>query len=130
LSLGLTYRSAWAQTALVLDTRRERLRYMIRVNPLLLWLYWLVWTVPLWIGIQMYLRDKGHVWERTEKVDANHDLVAALLVGVAAASSHAEGSPGEGLPDGEQLDVSDQGWETVDRTLAAFRSAKKAGLGR
>ena len=130
LSLGLTYRSAWAQTARVLDTRRERLRYMIRVNPLLLWLYWLVWTVPLWIGIQMYLRDKGHVWERTEKVDANHDLVAALLVGVAAASSRAEGSPGEGLPDGEQLDVSDQGWETVDRTLAAFRSAKNAGLGR
>jgi cellulose synthase/poly-beta-1,6-N-acetylglucosamine synthase-like glycosyltransferase len=130
LSLGLTYRSAWAQTARVLDTRRERVRYMIRVNPLLLWLYWLVWTVPLWIGIQMYLRDKGHVWERTEKVDANHDLVAALRVGVAAASSHAEGSPGEGQPDGEELEVSDQGWETVDRTLAAFRSAKNAGLGR
>jgi cellulose synthase/poly-beta-1,6-N-acetylglucosamine synthase-like glycosyltransferase len=103
LSMALTYRAAWEQTARVLDTRRERVRYMIRVNPLLLWLYWLVWTVPLVIGIQMYLRDKGHVWERTEKVDANRDLVASLLVGVAAASARANGSNGTGSAEGEQL---------------------------
>ncbi|MDQ2966730.1 MAG: glycosyltransferase family 2 protein [Actinomycetota bacterium] len=109
-SMGLTYRATWTQTARVLDTRRDRLRYMIRVNPLVLWLYWLVWTVPLLIGIQMYLRDKGHVWERTAKVDANHDLVASLLVSVAAASSRARGTA---LPDGEpvarELEVPDQG---------------------
>jgi cellulose synthase/poly-beta-1,6-N-acetylglucosamine synthase-like glycosyltransferase len=104
LSMGLTYQSAWVQTARVLDNRRDRLRYMIRVNPLLLWLYWLVWTVPLLLGIRMYLRDKGHVWERTEKVDANRDLVAALLVGVAAASSRADAEE-----QARELEASDQG---------------------
>jgi cellulose synthase/poly-beta-1,6-N-acetylglucosamine synthase-like glycosyltransferase len=114
LSMGLTYKAAWAQTARILEARRERLRYMIRVNPLLLWIYWLVWTVPLVIGIQMYLRDKGHVWERTEKVDANHDLVASLLVGVAAAASHRSSPAGGGPSDGEErapreLELLDQG---------------------
>jgi hypothetical protein len=41
--------------------------------------YWILWLVPLAIGFRMYLRDGGLVWERTEKVDANHDLVRAQI---------------------------------------------------
>ena len=33
------------------------------------------WSVSIIIGFQMFLRDKGLAWERTTKVDANHDLV-------------------------------------------------------
>jgi hypothetical protein len=91
LSMALTYRAAWKQIARVLESRRDRLRYMFRVNPLLLWLYWLVWTVPLLLGIVMFLRDKGHVWERTEKIDANRDLVAALLLHAVPASATGDG---------------------------------------
>lgn len=54
---------------------RERWRFALRVNPLFVMAYWLFWSVSLLIGIQMFLRDRGLVWERTEKVDANHDLV-------------------------------------------------------
>lgn len=38
----------------------------------------LFWSVSIVIGIQMFVRDKGLVWERTEKVDAYHDLVRDL----------------------------------------------------
>jgi cellulose synthase/poly-beta-1,6-N-acetylglucosamine synthase-like glycosyltransferase len=77
-SLVLIYVATWQRTALVLDRRRDRLRYLFRVNPVFLFAFWLVWVVPLVLGFEMYLRDKGLVWERTEKVDANHDLVLAL----------------------------------------------------
>jgi cellulose synthase/poly-beta-1,6-N-acetylglucosamine synthase-like glycosyltransferase len=69
---------------LVLDSRQDRLRFAIRVNPLFVLIYWLFWSVSIVIGIQMFIRDKGLVWERTEKVDANHDLVrVGELVGAA-----------------------------------------------
>ena len=77
-SLVRIYYATWRRTALVLDRTRDRLRYLFRVNPLFLFAFWLVWVVPLVLGFEMYLRDKGQVWERTEKVDANHDLVLAL----------------------------------------------------
>ena len=49
--------------------------YMLRVNPVALMIWWLVWLIPLWIGFRMFLKDEGLVWERTEKIDANHTLV-------------------------------------------------------
>lgn len=73
------YRVAWKRTALVLDSFWARVWYMIRVNPLSLMAYWILWLVPLAIGLRMYLRDGGLVWERTEKVDANHDLVRSQI---------------------------------------------------
>lgn len=73
------YRVAWKRTALVLDSFWARVWYMVRVNPLSLMIYWILWLVPLAIGFRMYLRDGGLVWERTEKVDANHDLVRAQI---------------------------------------------------
>jgi cellulose synthase/poly-beta-1,6-N-acetylglucosamine synthase-like glycosyltransferase len=69
------YRCAWRRSALVLGTRRARLRFLLRVNPLFLVGWWLFWVVPLCIGFGMYLRDGGLVWERTVKINANKDLI-------------------------------------------------------
>ncbi len=79
ISMGITYAATWRRTALVLDRRRDRLRYMLRVNPVFLWAYWLWWSVPIAVGLAMYLGDGGRVWERTEKVDANHELVREVV---------------------------------------------------
>ena len=73
--MALGWLSAWRMTAPVLKTRRERLRYVLRVNPIFLLLYWLWWSVPLAKGFGMFVQDKGLVWERTEKVDANKELI-------------------------------------------------------
>ena len=78
-SLTITYVSTGKRTGYVLDRRADRIRYMLRVNPLLLIVYWLIWIVPIAIGIQMFVRDRGLVWERTEKIDANHRLVRGLV---------------------------------------------------
>jgi cellulose synthase/poly-beta-1,6-N-acetylglucosamine synthase-like glycosyltransferase len=75
VSLSCLYARTWKRSALVLASRRERVWYLIRVNPLSLMVWWLIWLIPLWIGLRMYLRDEGLVWERTEKTDANHTLV-------------------------------------------------------
>jgi hypothetical protein len=52
---------------------------MLRVNPIFLWAYWLWWSIPIAVGTSMYLRDGGRVWERTEKVDAIHELVRDVV---------------------------------------------------
>jgi hypothetical protein len=75
MSLVALYVRTWRRSALVLKTRRARALYLLRVNPLFLMVWWLVWLIPLWIGFRMYLRDEGLVWERTVKNDANHGLV-------------------------------------------------------
>jgi hypothetical protein len=79
--LGFNWINAYQVSGLVLGRRRDKWRFALRVNPLFVMLYWLFWSVSLVIGIQMFLRDKGLVWERTEKVDANHDLVRVLELG-------------------------------------------------
>ncbi|HEY3766125.1 MAG TPA: glycosyltransferase family 2 protein [Gaiellales bacterium] len=79
ISMGITYSRTWSRTALVLDRRRDRLHYMLRVNPLFLWVYWIWWSVPIAVGLRMYLGDGGRVWERTEKVDAIHELVREVV---------------------------------------------------
>jgi len=33
------------------------------------------WSIPLAIGFSMFVRDTGLVWERTEKINANHGLL-------------------------------------------------------
>ena len=75
LSMTALYVVIWRRTALVLDSVPGRLWYMLRVNPLFVLVWWVVWLIPLAIGFKMYLRDEGLVWERTEKSDANNDLV-------------------------------------------------------
>ena len=73
------YWSTWKRSALVLGSARSRLWYLLRVNPVFLSIWWLVWLVPLWIGYRMYVHDKGLVWERTEKTNANEPLMQQLV---------------------------------------------------
>jgi len=79
LVLGNLYVTIWKRTRLVLDSRLSRLAYLLKVNPVFLWVWWAIWLIPLWIGWRMYRRDHGLEWERTEKVDANADLVRQRL---------------------------------------------------
>lgn len=72
--ISYTLVRAWQASSPVLPRARDRAWYLLRVNPVFLMLYWLWWTIPLCIGFWMFLRDGGLVWERTQKVDANHDL--------------------------------------------------------
>jgi len=71
---ALYYRT-WIRTTLIMDSTWERVRYMLRVNPLCLSLWWMFWTIPLWIGYGMYRNNLGLRWERTLKNDDNKLLV-------------------------------------------------------
>jgi cellulose synthase/poly-beta-1,6-N-acetylglucosamine synthase-like glycosyltransferase len=84
--------NSWRVSRLVLDARRSRLLLAFRLNPLFVMLYWLFWVVAIVIGIQMFIRDKGLVWERTEKIDANHDLVRGLELASASSSASSVGT--------------------------------------
>lgn len=74
-SLGQLYVSTWKRTRLVLDSFWRRAWYMVRINPLFILLWWLFWTVPLTIGLWMFMMDKGLVWQRTEKLARHRGLV-------------------------------------------------------
>ncbi len=78
--LTTNYYTAWVRSGMVLDDLRDRLHFMLRVSPPALIFYWMIWSVPIVIGINMFRHDRGLVWERTEKVDANHGLVRGQLV--------------------------------------------------
>lgn len=73
--IGYGQYRAWKMSEPVLTRPRERARFLLRVNPLFLMGYWLWWSIPLAIGFTMFLRDTGLVWERTEKTDANRELL-------------------------------------------------------
>jgi len=75
LMFGAQYARTWRRTALVLEKRGDRLAYMIPINPLFQMVWWLIWLIPLWIGLRMYLKEGGLVWHRTPKIDANRDLI-------------------------------------------------------
>ena len=69
------YSSTWKRTGLVFDSWRDRVWYMIRINPVVAMIWWLFWTVHLIVGLRLYLGDGGKVWERTKKIDANNTLM-------------------------------------------------------
>jgi cellulose synthase/poly-beta-1,6-N-acetylglucosamine synthase-like glycosyltransferase len=73
--LGITYTNAWQRSRLVLNRTRTRLWYMLRVNPLSLFIYHTIWTVPIVIGFAMFIGDRGKVWVRTQKFDRLHRFV-------------------------------------------------------
>jgi cellulose synthase/poly-beta-1,6-N-acetylglucosamine synthase-like glycosyltransferase len=92
LALALMIRGmvqAARMSAPVLPLRRDRLRYVLRVNLFFVLVYWLWWVIPLAKGFSMFLRDEGLVWERTEKRDANNRLIRAG----GAHSATANGAP-------------------------------------
>ncbi len=74
--MGQAYWNAWKRTRLVLSKVSSRVWYMIRINPLFLFLYYLLWSVPIAIGFGMFLADRGKAWARTEKVDADRRFVS------------------------------------------------------
>ncbi len=80
VALAIGQRAIIRQTRLIFASRRERLAYVLRANPLTMFAYWLWWSIPLAIGFWMYLTDRGLTWQRTDKIDANHDLVRAGTV--------------------------------------------------
>ena len=69
------YWRTWLRTRLIMDTTWQRVRYMLRVNPLFMQLWWLFWAIPLGIGYGMYRNNLGLVWERTLKKNDNRLLV-------------------------------------------------------
>lgn len=73
--VSLSQRAALRQTRLFLVHRRERVKLMLRVNPIFVFAFWIWWAIPLAIGFSMFVRDTGLRWERTRKIDANHTLV-------------------------------------------------------
>jgi cellulose synthase/poly-beta-1,6-N-acetylglucosamine synthase-like glycosyltransferase len=79
LSLTALYLNTWRRTRLVLDRRRDRIWYMLRINPLFVMIWWVIWLVPLWLGFWMYMRQGGLVWERTEKINANEALIQSQV---------------------------------------------------
>lgn len=79
LLIGGLYIRTWRRTDLVLDRKRDRIRYMLMVNPVFVMIWWCIWIIPLTLGFIMYLRDSGLAWQRTEKIDANNLLVRSKL---------------------------------------------------
>ncbi|MEO6834769.1 MAG: glycosyltransferase family 2 protein [Candidatus Tumulicola sp.] len=73
--LAALYAKTWKRTGLVLSRWIDRVWYMVRVNPISAIVWWLLWIVPLVIGFRMYLLDEGLAWQRTEKIDANKELI-------------------------------------------------------
>ncbi|MCA0454381.1 MAG: glycosyltransferase family 2 protein [Chloroflexi bacterium] len=80
--MSVIYYSTWKRTALVLNRSQDRLLYMFRVNPIFMWVYWLIWIVPIFKGLNMFVFDLGKIWERTLKENRNNDLVREKLADV------------------------------------------------
>ena len=83
LSMSALYLNTWRRTRLVLDSFWPRLQYMLRVNPVFVAVWWVLWLAPLAIGFWMFVRDRGLVWERTEKINANQSLIEVQFGGAA-----------------------------------------------
>ncbi len=73
--LAVTYVNAWRRTRFVLDNIWLRVWYMLRVNPISLFIYHTLWTLPIVIGFFMFLTNRGKEWMRTQKYDADHHFV-------------------------------------------------------
>lgn len=78
LTMTTFYRNAWQRTKFVLNRMPLRIWYMLRINPIMVFLYEILWVVPLSIGFAMFLGDRGKVWVRTRKYDADHRFAENL----------------------------------------------------
>jgi cellulose synthase/poly-beta-1,6-N-acetylglucosamine synthase-like glycosyltransferase len=82
-AITASYVNTWKRTGLVLGSTSARLAYMFRINPVFLAAWWVIWLAPLLLGFWMFVRDRGLVWERTEKVNANRALIETHFGGAA-----------------------------------------------
>ncbi len=73
------YISVWTRSKLVAESVWTRVWYLVRINPVSLMVWWLIWLIPLYIGLRMYIKDQGLVWERTVKTNANEDLIMTQI---------------------------------------------------
>ena len=70
LTMLLLYRNSWYRSGLVVQGRLRRVWYLLRVNPISLFVYHTVWTLPIIIGFFLFVTDRGKTWARTTKYDA------------------------------------------------------------
>jgi hypothetical protein len=76
VTVTIMYVNAWRRTAFVLSDIRLRVWYLIRVNPVSLFIYHTMWTIPIVLGFLMFLANLGKTWIRTQKFDADHRIAA------------------------------------------------------
>jgi cellulose synthase/poly-beta-1,6-N-acetylglucosamine synthase-like glycosyltransferase len=69
----------WSRVFLVLGNSRERIWYVLKVNPITSMIWWLFWIVPLWLGFYTFIKYKGHVWIRTNKSNPNAELIKSKI---------------------------------------------------
>lgn len=79
LLLARLYKSVWKRSRLVTQSVWSRVWFLVRINPISLVIWWLIWLIPLFIGLRMFLKDQGLVWERTEKTNANEELILTQI---------------------------------------------------
>lgn len=70
LSFVVLYLSAWRRTRLMLPGFWRRLAYMLRINPVFVAAWWVIWLAPLTTGLVAYLRERGEGWERAGRTRA------------------------------------------------------------
>jgi cellulose synthase/poly-beta-1,6-N-acetylglucosamine synthase-like glycosyltransferase len=73
--MGIIYSRTWQRTKLVIDSGFRRFIYVLWVNPFTYFVYTLLWCLPIIIGFGMFVGNRGKVWKRTEKVDADRAFV-------------------------------------------------------
>jgi cellulose synthase/poly-beta-1,6-N-acetylglucosamine synthase-like glycosyltransferase len=73
--MGIIYTRTWKRTKLVIDGGLRRFLYVLWVNPATYFVYTLLWCIPIIIGLGMFVANRGQVWKRTEKVDADRAFV-------------------------------------------------------
>jgi hypothetical protein len=73
--MGIIYTRTWKRTKLVIDSGLRRFLYVLWVNPATYFVYTLLWCIPIIVGFGMFVSNRGKVWKRTEKVDADRAFV-------------------------------------------------------
>ena len=88
LSFVALYLSAWRRTRLVLPGLWRRLAYMLRINPVFVAAWWVIWLAPLTTGLVAYLRERGEGWEQTGRTKARPARVAVRFAAAHNAHPH------------------------------------------
>jgi cellulose synthase/poly-beta-1,6-N-acetylglucosamine synthase-like glycosyltransferase len=80
IMLLVTYYKIWKRTKLVLGSVWKRLWYLLRINPLVIFVWWLVWLIPICLGYFMFRGEGGLEWIRTKKENANAKLFGSKII--------------------------------------------------